>query len=205
VFREAMDEHDIFTRLGLYLERGFLDAPVCDDICSRMESHPYEAAAVKSLATGDYVDETVRRTCVAQVPIDYAYTVRDRLDQSKSALEAHFKLSLKLQEKPQFLLYEPGGYYAMHRDVPSEQVDSDARIKGRVVSIIVFLNDRTGPSPYSGGELIFYGLSPDPQWKNYGLPLDPETGLLVAFRSETLHEVRPVRDGRRYTVATWFH
>lgn len=46
--------------------------------------------------------------------IDYAYMVRDRLDQSKSALEAHFKLSLKLQGKPQYLLYEPGGDYAPH-------------------------------------------------------------------------------------------
>jgi SM-20-related protein len=200
-----MDEYAIFARLGLYLDRGFLDEGLCDEIRSRMESHPYEAAAVKSLASGEYVDETVRRTQVARVPIDYAYTVRDRLDQSKSALEAHFKLSLKLQEKPQFLLYEPGGHYAMHRDIPSEQVDSDARIKGRLVSIIVFLNDRTGRSPYSGGELVFYGLSSDPQWKNYGLPLEPETGLLVAFRSDTLHEVRPVKDGKRYTVATWFH
>lgn len=212
-----MNEHDVFARLGLFLERGFLDESLCDDIRARMESDPSEAAYVKTLESGDYVDEDVRRTRVAQVPDDYAYVIRDRLDELKPALEAHFDVRLKLQEKPQFLLYEPGGHYALHRDIPSEEIESetrsdarsetrsDARIRGRVTSIIVFLNDRKGPHPYSGGELIFYGLTSDPQWKNYGLPLEPETGLLVAFRSETLHEVRQVKSGKRYTIATWFH
>jgi predicted 2-oxoglutarate/Fe(II)-dependent dioxygenase YbiX len=29
--------------------------------------------------------------------------------------------------------------------------------------------------------------------------------LLVAFRSQTLHQVRPVIEGRRFTIATWIH
>jgi predicted 2-oxoglutarate/Fe(II)-dependent dioxygenase YbiX len=31
-----------------------------------------------------------------------------------------------------------------------------------------------------------------------------EEGLLVAFRAETLHEVRPVTHGVRFSVVTWF-
>jgi SM-20-related protein len=200
-----MNEYDIFARLGLYLKRDFLDASLCEEVRAQMESHPSEAGYVKSLDKGEIIDASLRRTWVAQVPVRYARTIRDRLEDLKPDLEAHFNLQLKLQEKPQFLLYEPGGHYAPHRDVPSEQVESRARIKGRLVSIVVFLNDRTGPQPYSGGELTFYGLVSDPQWKDYGLPLEAQVGLLVAFRSDTLHEVRPVTCGKRYTLATWFH
>jgi len=36
----------------------------------------------------------------------------------------------------------------------------------------------------------------------YGLP--GETGLLVAFAAETLHEVSPVTSGERFTIISWF-
>lgn len=199
-----MNEHEIFTSLGLYLKKDFLDASLCEEIRAQMKAQASEAGYVKT--TDSYVvDLNARRTQVADVPIDYAYMIKDRLEKLKPAIEDHFTEHLDLQEKPQFLLYEPGGHYAPHRDIPSEPVEKGARITGRLVSIIIFLNDRTGPQSYSGGELVFYGLASDPQWKDYGLPLEAETGLLVAFRSETLHEVRPVTSGERYTIVTWFH
>lgn len=200
-----MNEYDIFTSLGLYIKKNFLDDSLCEEMRAQMKTQASEAGYVKP-ADRDYtVDMNVRRTWVARVPVDYAYMIKDRLEELKPAIAEHFIEHLSLQEKPQFLLYDPGGHYAPHRDVPIEQVENGARIKGRIVSIVIFLNDRAGAHPYSGGELVFYGLASDPQWKAYGLPLEAETGLLVAFRSETLHEVRPVTGGERYTIATWFH
>lgn len=199
-----MNEHDIFTSLGLYLKKDFLDASLCEEIRAQMKMHTSEAGYVKT-ADRYIVDTNVRSTRVADVPVDYAYMIKDRLEEMKPAIEGHFNERLKLQEKPQFLLYEPGGHYAPHRDIPTEQVEDGASIKGRIVSIVIFLNDRTGARTFSGGELVFYGLSADPKWKDYGLPLESETGLLVAFRSETLHEVRPVTGGERCTIATWFY
>jgi SM-20-related protein len=32
-----------------------------------------------------------------------------------------------------------------------------------------------------------------------------EPGLLVAFRSDTVHEVLPVTHGERFTVVSWFN
>jgi predicted 2-oxoglutarate/Fe(II)-dependent dioxygenase YbiX len=52
--------------------------------------------------------------------------------------------------------------------------------------------------------LTFYGLLPGPAWERIGFPLRGEEGLLVAFRSEILHEVTAVRQGDRYTIVTWF-
>jgi SM-20-related protein len=200
-----VNEHDIFTRLGLYLKKDFLDASLCEEIRAQMKTQAYEAGHVKTADKGYVVDVSVRRTRVAHVPVDYAYMIRDRLEELRPAIEDHFTEPLKLQEKPQFLFYEPGDGYAPHRDIPSEPVEEGARIQGRRVSIVIFLNDKAGAHPYSGGELVFYGLVSDPQWKDYGLPLEAEAGLLVAFRSETLHEVRPVTGGERYTIVTWFH
>ena len=200
-----MNEHEIFTRLGLYLMRHFLDASLCEEIRAQMNTQAHEAGYVKTAESGYIVDRNVRRTQIANIPVNYAYTIRDRLEALRPAIENHFAEQLSSQEKPQFLLYEPGDGYLLHRDIPSERVEEGALITGRRVSIVIFLNDRSEEHSYSGGELVFYGLSPDPQWKDYGLPLEAETGLLVAFRSEILHEVRPVTNGERYTIVTWFH
>jgi SM-20-related protein len=32
----------------------------------------------------------------------------------------------------------------------------------------------------------------------------PEAGLLIAFRSEMLHEVEPVTSGERVTIVSWY-
>ena len=49
------------------------------------------------------------------------------------------------------------------------------------------------------------GLMADPRWKSVGLGLSGEEGVLVAFRSELLHEVVPVTHGQRYTLVTWYY
>ena len=200
-----MNEHDVFTSLGFYLKRDFLDAPLCEEIRALISAHTSDAGYVKTANSGYEVDIDARRAWVAHVPVEYAYMVRDRLEELKPDLETHFTVKLGFQERPQFLLYEPGGHYAPHRDIPTEPVDSGASISGRNISIVIFLNDRAVANPYSGGELVFYELTSDPKWKDYGLPLESETGLLVAFRSDMLHGVRPVTSGKRFTIATWFH
>lgn len=200
-----MNEHEIFASLGLYLKKGFLEASLCEELRAKMKTQAFEAGHVKAADRGYTVDTSVRSARVVQVPVDYAYMIKDRLEELRPSIEDYFTVNLRLQEKPQFLLYTPGGHYSPHRDVPVGQVEREAKIKDRIVSVVVFVNDHSGVHPYSGGELVFYGLASDPQWQDYGLPLDPEPGLLVAFRSETLHEVRPLTGGERYTIATWFH
>jgi predicted 2-oxoglutarate/Fe(II)-dependent dioxygenase YbiX len=155
-----VSEDDIFLSLGVYLKRGFLDRSLCEEIRALMESHPSEKAYVKSLETGDFVDEKLRNVQVVQVPIDFARMIRDRLDELTPRLESYFGLHLKLQEKPQFLLYDAGGCYKAHRDVPTDPGETSQAIAKRRVSIVIFLNDRSGPVSYAGGDLLFFDLSP---------------------------------------------
>ncbi len=71
----------------------------------------------------------------------------------------------------------------------------------------MFLNESGAPpvGAYTGGQLILYGLIDDPHWKDVGFPVEPETGLLVAFRSRVVHEVTAVTAGCRLSVVNWFY
>lgn len=58
---------------------------------------------------------------------------------------------------------------------------------------------------YGGGNLVLDGLLDDPRLKTIGFPLNGEEGLLIAFRSETYHEVIAVTRGERYSIAAWYY
>ena len=70
---------------------------------------------------------------------------------------------------------------------------------------MIFLNAQTPhtlPGGYTGGEFVFHAPYPHVGTRQavVGSP-----GSLLAFRSETTHEVTMVTGGERYTIATWFH
>lgn len=78
----------------------------------------------------------------------------------------------------------------------------------RTVSAIVFLNTESehgGEGSYSGGSVAFYGVMNMPGLEKHGVALKGRSGLLVAFRSDILHEVYPVTAGTRNTIVTWFY
>ena len=66
---------------------------------------------------------------------------------------------------------------------------------------MIFLN-RESESPeagdYCGGSLVFSDLF------RQRFRVSPEPGMLLAFRSETTHEVTPVTHGERYSIASWY-
>jgi SM-20-related protein len=118
----------------------------------------------------------------------------------------HFGIKLKDVQPIKFTRYDTGDYYRMHIDI-SPRTDAPAIINDRKVSVIIFVNqegENLEEGDYVGGNLTFYGLLNDPKWKNVGLPLESEKGLLIAFRPETPHEVTTVTEGSRFTITTWF-
>ena len=54
---------------------------------------------------------------------------------------------------------------------------------------------------YGGGTLLIHGRFPDIAARTL-VPAAP--GTLVAFRSETTHEVTPVTHGERYSIVSWY-
>ncbi len=193
---------DFFSRFGIFFLEKFLDPKLCDEICSQVRSAKLMRATVKGedWNAKSEVNTTHRKALYANTPSDTVELVQGRLSEVRPVLAEHFELTLNHCEPLQFLFYREGDFYGPHLDSRSD--------KDRQVSIILFLNSggaETDKSSYSGGALTFYGLIDDPALRQYGFPLMGEAGLLVAFRSNTVHEVTPVTSGERFTVATWFY
>ena len=87
----------------------------------------------------------------------------------------------------QFTRYDaPSGYYGLH-------VDRGLGIAPRKLSVTIQLNDS---AEFEGGELSLYDSNK---------PTEPEMhqGKMVIFPSYTLHEVKPVTKGTRYSLVCW--
>jgi SM-20-related protein len=199
-----MPAPDFFRRCGLFVAPTFLDATTCArlraDICSSAQIQ-----GTVGLEGARYaVDRRVRRVVMADIGDEPTELVRSRVMALKPDFETHFSMTLTEFQRPQFLRYAEGDFYARHRD---RNPDSAAALStARRVSVVIFLNDST-PAPaaetYGGGALTFYGLMGDGT-DHVGFPLDAELGLLIAFPADLPHAVAPVTHGERFTVAGWF-
>jgi predicted 2-oxoglutarate/Fe(II)-dependent dioxygenase YbiX len=198
---------DIFTRFGLFVRRGFLDPEGCLQIRREMASADRARAHVRRLGEASgAVDEMVRRTDAVELSAATTVDIERRLLSLMPELDAHFGVRLTGCQGPQFYIYEEGDFFLPHQDRGSDTVAPD-RHRVRQVSVTVFLNDETGGldgTLYRGGALVFYGQRADSGPRTFGLPLQGEEGLFVGFRSDWVHEVRPVAKGTRYSLVTWF-
>ena len=187
------------AHFNLFLLRNFLDADDCAKLKAQLVVSPTTQAPVYIEGAEGTIHESIRKTTSLHPSPGTVEVVHERLFAQKSALESHFDLSLTDCEPPQFLRYEQGDFFVRHQDGNTQQLDFD-HLRVRRISIVVFLNDFAAdaqPNCYSGGLLNFYD-----EQRTYGLP--GETGLLVAFTADTLHEVSPVTSGERFTIISWF-
>ncbi len=191
------------SHFDLFLLRNFLDATACAQLIEEMCSSPITQAPVYIQGAEGVIHEDVRKTTSLHPSEEITTHVQDLLFAQKSALEAHFGRTLTDCERPQFLRYQPGDFFVRHQDGNTEQLEFD-HLRIRKISLIAFLNDFAAEPKencYSGGALSFYDTK-DTAAESF--PLLGETGLLVAFRAETYHEVLPVTSGDRFTIISWF-
>jgi SM-20-related protein len=186
-----MPESDGSAHFNLFLLRHFLDPDSCARLKAELAFAPTTQAPVYIEGTEGTIHETIRKTTSLHPANETLRQIHERLVRQKSALENHFGTRLTDCEQPQFLRYETGDFFVRHQDGNSHQLDFD-HLRVRRISIVVFLNDS-----FSGGSLSFH----DPATT---FALMGETGLLVAFRADTFHEVLPVTSGERFTIISWF-
>jgi SM-20-related protein len=187
------------AHFNLFLLRNFLDADACANLKAELNLSPTTQAPVYIEGTEGTIHENILKTTSLHPSEETKSQVHERLLSQKSALETHFGLNLNDCEPPQFLRYEKGDFFVRHQDGNTHQLDFD-HLRIRRISIVVFLNDfsvEPEANCYSGGLLNFYD-----QQDTYGLP--GETGLLVAFTADTMHEVSAVTSGERFTIISWF-
>jgi len=187
------------AHFNLFLLRNFLDADACANLKAELDASPTTQAPVYIEGTEGTIHESIRKTTSLHPSGETVSEVHSRLLGQKSALETHFRMNLTDCEPPQFLRYEEGDFFIRHQDGNTKQLDFD-HLRIRRISIVVFLNDfaiEPQENCYSGGLLNFYD-----QRGEFGL--SGETGMLVAFSADTLHEVSPVTSGERFTIISWF-
>jgi SM-20-related protein len=202
-----MSRETFFAKLGVLIIPGFLPADDCDRVRAEMRAAPHTDALVSVRGReAEAVDLQRRKTVLAQVSDQTRAFIVSRLRSSKPSFEQFFgEPFADLVEAPKFLIYHEGDFFVPHRDVFSGDVTvSSPVIKARRVNLVLSLNRETpsGADGYAGAALTLYGLIDQPQWKAYGFPVPAEPGLLVAFRSEVLHEVAPILGGERYNVVS---
>jgi len=156
------------------------------------------AATVYGSTVSGTIDESVRRTFRVKPSNETVALVIQKLLVLKGAIEKHFDVVLKECEEPQFLRYREGDFFVAHQDGNTGLLRLDT--EQRLISTVIFLS-RECESPeagaYAGGSLVLSNLR-----ERFRVAAEP--GMLVAFRSETTHEVTPVTHGERYSIASWY-
>ncbi|MGA5552399.1 2OG-Fe(II) oxygenase [Streptomyces pseudogriseolus] len=106
---------------------------------------------------------------------------------------------------PKLCSYSARDFFRAHRDRSEDPLDP-AAVRNRRLSIVCLLNDvtlREGLPSFDGGALVLHLPRPDGSVSPQNVRL--EAGSIVTFRSELLHEVRPVRAGVRYCAVGWLY
>ena len=155
-----------------------------------MKTAAGSAATVYGSSVSGAINESVRRTFRVKPSDETAALVIQKLLTLKESIEKHFDVVLNECEDPQFLRYREGDFFVAHQDGNTGLLRLET--EKRLISTVIFLN-----RDYSGGSLEFSNLR-----ERFGMSAEP--GMLVAFRSETTHEVTPVTHGERYSIASWY-
>ena len=189
------------TAFDLHLVKGFFDPETCRELIAELRRSPNVPAVTYGQGGPGSVNERVRKVERLMPSIETVEYVTRRLIDNRQKVGEHFRISLSGCEEPQFLRYRVGDFFVAHQDGNTGLVLLDTD-QSRRISNSVFLN-RESEAPetdcYCGGSLVFS------DWRaGRELRLNGETGTLVAFRSETTHEVTPVTHGERYTIVSWY-
>jgi SM-20-related protein len=192
------------AQFNLYLVKGFFDVPMCEEIIAELVRSPVAPATTYGRSESGYIDETVRRTTRVKPSTETVELVKRQLSDRRQEIAAHFGIDLSNVEDPQFLRYRVGDFFVAHQDGNTGLLRLD-REQSRKVSVIIFLNRQSETQEagaYGGGSLVISEWRPG---RTSGeLRLSAETGTLLAFPSDTTHEVIPVTRGERYSIVSWY-
>jgi len=185
-------------KFDLFVVPQFFEPDLCETILAELRTLEGASATLYGRNTTGSVDERARKTIRLDPAEETVKLVIARLWACKDAVEKHFAVTLKECEDPQFLRYREGDFFVAHQDGNTGLLNLDA--EQRLISTVIFLGreaEQPEDNAYCGGSLVFSNL--DGKFR-----FAAEPGTLVAFRSETTHEVSPVTHGERYSIASWY-
>jgi SM-20-related protein len=183
----------------LFAVEQFLEPSLREAIVAEMKTASGSVATVYGSTVSGTVNESARRTFRVRPSDKTVALVIQKLLGLKDAIEKRFGVVLKECEEPQFLRYREGDFFVAHQDGNTGMLRLET--EQRLISTVIFLNresELAEDDAYCGGSLVFSNLF------RGRFRVFSEPGELLAFRSETTHEVTPVTHGERYSIACWY-
>lgn len=184
----------------LFILNEFLPSSTCEQIIAEMNATQSEAATVYAHTAAGAVNQNIRQTLRVRPTQTTVEQIVHRLLEQKRTIEEHFRVNLSECEDPQFLRYRLGDFFVAHQDGNTGMLRLDS--ERRLISLVIFLSRESElpePDAHCGGSLVFTDLRSGRKFHLVG-----ERAMLVAFRSETTHEVTPVTSGERCSIVSWF-
>jgi SM-20-related protein len=182
----------------LFIVKHFFEPLVCARLVAELKSIQGSASIVYGREQSGAVDQGTRKSLRLTPSSETAQLVIERLLACMETVSEHFGVELNECEEPQFLRYREGDFFVAHQDGNTGLLRLDTEL--RRVSTVIFLSQESelpGPDVHCGGSLVFSNLR-----ERFRMSAEP--GTLVAFRSETTHEVTPVTYGERYSIVSWY-
>jgi SM-20-related protein len=185
--------------------KDFLESLVCEQIVGEMSVIQGRSSVVYGSSQAGVVNETTRRSLRLTPSGETVELIVRRLLACMDEVAAHFGVEISECEDPQFLRYQTGDFFVAHQDGNTGLLRLDT--ESRLVSTVIFLSRESdvpegGANVYCGGSLVFTNLRAPAEHAKFRMRATP--GTLIAFRSETTHEVTPVTHGERLSIVSWF-
>ena len=198
-------------------------------IMKKMDGDVGEGSTVMT-PDGPLSDESIRKVKVSQLGTDNELGMATSNMVSIANFRANWNYKIDFQDPFQYLTYDVGGHYVPHidgawdqtyewddqkRNMSVSEIQEGYKLgKIRKLSTVHLLNDE-----FEGGEFIMYRLKATenkdrikggPQGvekpaviaEELTLPL--KAGDCIVFPSNIMHTVKPVTQGKRYAIVSWF-
>ena len=192
---EILTPMDPISHFGLFVREGFFEKSTSENIIAAMCSSEGVPATLYGRTESDSIDNNVRRSLRCELSPEVVSVVKNKLIEVTPEIEDHFSVKLCECEDPQFLRYRTGDFFVAHQDGNTGMLALDQ--ENRRISVVIFLS----PSDtHWGGKLVFHDYRSQ---KRFAFSTH-NPGTVVAFRSETTHEVTPIISGERFSIAGWY-
>jgi SM-20-related protein len=180
---------------------------VCERIVREMSAIQGRSSVVYGSSQAGVVNESTRKSLRLSPSSETVELIVGRLTACMDEVARHFAVKLNDCEDPQFLRYQKGDFFVAHQDGNTGMLRLDT--ENRLVSTVIFLSREVESdlrddesNVYCGGSLVF--TNPHATADRAKFHVQAEPGTLIAFRSETTHEVTPVTHGERYSIVSWY-
>jgi len=173
---------------------------ITDDTCNKIISLTHEKTShqATTLNTNEdnaeiQLNKNTRNTDVFDLG-EYSFEFKTLLESTfKNIIKHIYNKEIAWYEEPNFLRYQPGGFYALHADSENWDAEKKQWIRSieRDLSFLIYLNE-----DYSGGEIVF---------PHFNFTFKPKKGMFVCFPSDHryIHKVNETTAGIRYVIVTW--